>query len=685
MAKGHILIVDGNDDVATGIRDVLLDEGYSVSRATEGWQALSLAIQESPDVILMDIWLPGMDGIEALGHIQKLSLAPNVIIMSTHGNIETAVTAMQQGAFDYIQKPAPPAEILHPISRALQARDVGQNMRLLHHPQPDIAEGVIHISQTAVLKQQIQQLATDDTPIFIQAESGCEQAPMAHLIHQKSARSKAAFITYPCLHKKRHVLTRQLFGTANADRGQASLPMKSAFEEANGGTLYLDTIDALPIQVQQELVKVLITHQIQRRQGSIPIPISVRLIASFTKPLDQLLVQQRLLPELTALFHPSVVMIPPLRTRKADLSELTHHVLQYLAVRYKSRPKRLDDDVMTMLREYDWPGNYEEFKCFLEAAFRSATRHHITRYHFILPRQHASDVHRHRPSHRNLRSLAARQKTLCRSAVLYGQGLQSGIKTGLVLSPLPPNSGIVFSNITTGERIPASIEYVESTEFSTSLRKGRFTSRTIEHLLSALHAYRISNLLVKITDEVPIMDGSASAFCQLIEQAGVREQTEYLEEFVVTRCLHIGTIQPEAKYLLVEPYNGLRITYRLHYPRPLGIQEFTYEYLGAYSYRHEIAPARTFSFVSDIEKMHNLDLLAGGRLNNAILLDGEKIVNNTQLRFPEECARHKVLDLMGDLYLLGKPIKGYIRANLTGHTENVALVQKLYGAMRNRQ
>lgn len=282
-------------------------------------------------------------------------------------------------------------------------------------------------------------------------------------------------------------------------------------------------------------------------------------------------------------------------------------------------------------------------------------------------------------------SIATRQKTLCRSAVLYGQGLQSGIKTGLILSPLPPNSGIVFSNVTTGERIPASIKYVESTEFSTSLRKGRFTSRTVEHLLSALHAYRISNLLVKITDEVPIMDGSAAAFCQLIEQAGVQEQAEKLEEFVVTRCFHIGMIQPDAEYLQVEPYDGLRITYRLHYPRPLGIQEFTYEHLDASSYRQEIAPARTFSFVSDIERMHNLDLLAGGRLNNAILLDGEKIVNNTQLRFPEECARHKILDLMGDLYLLGKPIKGYIRANLTGHTENVALVQKLYDAMHNDQ
>lgn len=455
MAKGHILIVDGNDDVATRIRDVLLDAGYSVSRATEGRQALALIMQELPDVILMDIWLPGMDGIETLHHIRQLSLDLKIIIMSNHGNIETAVAAMRQGAFDYIQKPMPPSEILHPISRALPQREVGRNKHLFSPRQLDLAKAAVHVSQTAALDQHIPQRATGDSPY-----------------------------------------------------------------------------------------------------------------------------------------------------------------------RLRRRP----------------PGGS-----------------------------------------------GAWQKTLHRSAVLYGLGLQSGIKTGLILSPLPPHSGIVFSSITSGERIPASIKYIESTDFSTSLRKGRFTSRTIEHLLSALHAYRISNLLVKITDEVPIMDGSAAAFCQLIEQTGIREQPEHLEEFVVTRCFHMGTIHSDAKYLLVEPYNGLRITYRLHYPPPLGIQEFTYEHVDASSYWQEIAPARTFSFVSDIEKMHNLDLLAGGRLNNAILLDGEKIVNSTQLRFPEECARHKVLDLMGDLYLLGKPIKGYIRANLTGHTENVALVQKLYGAMRNGQ
>jgi UDP-3-O-acyl N-acetylglucosamine deacetylase len=274
------------------------------------------------------------------------------------------------------------------------------------------------------------------------------------------------------------------------------------------------------------------------------------------------------------------------------------------------------------------------------------------------------------------------QRTLRRSVVLYGQGLHSGLKTGMILSSLPPNSGIVFSNITSGQTIPASIEFVESTDFCTSLQKGSIAARTIEHLMSVLHAYWISNLLIKISDEIPIMDGSAADFCQLIEAGGIEEQNSAVEEFVVDQCYHVGEIRPDAKYIIVEPYNGFRISYRLSYPKPLGIQEITYEHQDSSGYRQNIAPARTFAFLREVEKMHALGLVAGGRFNNVILIDDEKIVNNIQLRFPDEFARHKILDIIGDFYLLGRPLRGHIRANMTGHTENIALVRKLHTTMK---
>ena len=270
-----------------------------------------------------------------------------------------------------------------------------------------------------------------------------------------------------------------------------------------------------------------------------------------------------------------------------------------------------------------------------------------------------------------------RQRTLCRSVVLYGQGLQSGLKTGMILSPMPPHSGILFRNITTGHTMPASVDFIESTDFCTSLKQGCLTARTVEHLMSALHAYRITNVLIKISDEVPIMDGSADAFCHLIEEAGIAEQDAVMEEFIVDRCYAVGQVRADAKFILVEPYDGFRVTYRLDYPPPLGVQEFSYEHTDSTSYRCEIAPARTFAFVREVERMQELGLIPGGRLTNVVLIGEEKIINSTPLRFPDECVRHKILDIIGDFYLLGKMVRGHVHANMTGHTENVALVKQL--------
>jgi UDP-3-O-acyl N-acetylglucosamine deacetylase len=215
---------------------------------------------------------------------------------------------------------------------------------------------------------------------------------------------------------------------------------------------------------------------------------------------------------------------------------------------------------------------------------------------------------------------ASPQRTLTRSTVVRGQGLQSGLKTAMQLSPLPPGHGIVFRNIDTGQTLPAAIDAVDSTSFCTSLRRGPVAAKTIEHLMSALHAYRITNLLVTIGDEIPIMDGSALDFCTCIETAGISQQDAEVECLMVEKRYQIGEVTPEAKFILVEPYDGLRVTYRAHYPPPIGIEEWTYEHHSGAGYREAIAPARTFAFVEDVEHMHEAGLIPGGRLNNVILI-----------------------------------------------------------------
>jgi UDP-3-O-[3-hydroxymyristoyl] N-acetylglucosamine deacetylase len=271
-----------------------------------------------------------------------------------------------------------------------------------------------------------------------------------------------------------------------------------------------------------------------------------------------------------------------------------------------------------------------------------------------------------------------KQRTLKKSIVTSGQGLHSGMKTGLILHPLPPHSGILFTGISGDVRVPAHLDYVGSTGYATSLRAKGFAVGTVEHLLAALHSYKITNLLVKVQGEIPILDGSALEFCNLIEEAGTQEETEEWSEIVVDRPYRVGSHQGQS--IIVEPAAVFSVRYVLNYPKPVGIQEYTYAYQSPTGFKEEIAPARTFGFLRDIEQLQQAGLVNGGKLNNCILIDDEKIIN-TDLRFPNELARHKVLDIIGDFYLLGKPIRGAITAHMTGHSDNIALLRELRNGM----
>ena len=422
--------------------------------------------------------------------------------------------------------------------------------------------------------------------------------------------------------------------------------------------------------------------------------------------------------------------MPKLRNRSGDISVLLKYFLKFFCDEYGQKEKTFEDEAFETLVNYDWPGNVKELKNMVEKIVVSVPTKNITvndlpqalrkemengaeqqfmRYETL---QDAEDAWRKNylvyHLRRNNRSIAQTakqlnlpedtlrsfikqygitlingrrrehnyQRTLRRSMVLSGRGLHSGIKTGLILSPLPPNSGIVFGNISDGSTIPAHLDFVESTEYATSLKKGNAQASTIEHVLATLHAYRVTNLLIKINNEVPIMDGSATEFCQLLEDAGLEEQDAELDEITIMDRYTIGEVDPAKKYMVVEPCDTLTIHYTLNYPGPVGRQEYTFVLENAQAFKEQIAPARTFGFLKDIEALEKKGLASGGRLNNFILIDDEKIIN-TELRFPDEFVRHKILDLMGDLYLLGHPIRGKITANMTGHTQNCEMLHLL--------
>ncbi len=282
------------------------------------------------------------------------------------------------------------------------------------------------------------------------------------------------------------------------------------------------------------------------------------------------------------------------------------------------------------------------------------------------------------------------QRTLKGNVVLNGIGLLSGRNTGVILSPLGTNEGIVFQTLD-GQTIRGHITSLEDfsgagspktfSANSTTLDNGRRRVRTIEHLMAVFSMYGITNVLVKVDEEIPNVDGSAKDFCDLIEEAGVEEQAASTRVAVIRQKIGVGNEEKHEKYLYAEPFEGFEISMRVDYPAPIGEQVFTFN-PETRSFAKEIAPARSFNTFENIEMAQKLGKVGGGYLHSHIIMYDGKVIN-TELRYPDEFVRHKILDVIGDLYLLGFRIKGRIIANMTSHGYNQVLVQRLYQAVQS--
>jgi UDP-3-O-[3-hydroxymyristoyl] N-acetylglucosamine deacetylase len=275
-----------------------------------------------------------------------------------------------------------------------------------------------------------------------------------------------------------------------------------------------------------------------------------------------------------------------------------------------------------------------------------------------------------------LESTDRSQKTIRDASVIYGLGLHSGGRTGMVIQPLPPDTGIHFITLPSGITMPAHVNSVAETDYATTLTRDGESIRTVEHLLSALHACGVTNLLVKVHGEIPVLDGSALSFLERLEKVGVVEQDSPVKELVIDRRYEVGDGD---KSLVIEPSDTFSVSYQLRYPPPVGDQFFDFVMDDCEAFRQQIAPARTFGFMRDLKMINELGLGTGGRLDNFILV-GEDNVINTDLRFPDEFVRHKILDIIGDLYMLGYPFRAKVTANLTGHRDNIEIQRRILAA-----
>ncbi len=721
MPKERILIVDDEKNIVSSLTGILSDEGYEVTMTGDGIEALEIIQTDPPDLVLLDIWLPGMDGIEVLKTLKTYHPEIEVLIMSGHGTIETAVNATKLGAQDFIEKPFSLERITQSIAEVLKNKHASsrEEDKPTHSPKelPLCFESMVEV------KKAVKSFSKNMKPVLLTGESGTGKEFIAQAIHRQSKKGDRSFVKINCSFRQARSIHSLLF--KRAEKAGRSRQMG---EEK---VIYLSNIESLSKGLQEKLSEALQSNNSQSAGAHLEL-IPIRIFASSTKDLESLSTKGQFHPGLLEVFKGSTLYIPPLRDYAVSIPELAKDYLEEIRQTQNTSVSEISEDALAALCRYTWPGNVKELRSVLNKSILTGVNQKtvtaqdlpseiwqpqieikgineaeslkeaelVWEKHFIIhhlkqnnwnidttsktlktgKKQLKEKIARHSielPDSPKINNGTRHpQRTLKRSVVLCGSGLHSGIKTGLILQPLPPGSGIIFGDISTGKTIPAHLENVQSTDYATRLQKDRVSVGTIEHIMAVLHMYRITNLLIKIGDEAPVMDGSAKDFCDLIEDGEFEEQDDFYDEIVIDKKYTFGDEDQGGPFISIEPSDSFSVSYHMEYPEPIGIQDYTYEFKGDESFKKEIAPARTFGFMEEMAQLTKMGYASGGKLDNFILL-GDKKVLNTELRFKDEFPRHKILDILGDFYLLGKPIRGHIKACKSGHTQNIGLLQHI--------
>lgn len=679
MAKERILIVDDEKNIVASLKGILSDEGYEIITTGDGLDALEIIHSDPPDLVLLDIWLPGIDGIEVLKTVRTYHPEIEVLIMSGHGTIDTAVKATKLGAHDFFEKPFSIDQLIQSIEQALKnKKSLGSNGNA---KRPKTSDLPMCFEIMGGLRKSIIAASENSQPVLVSGEPGTGKEIIARSIHQKSKDAHIPFLKLNCRTRPMETIQDELFkssikGSEENDAGATSHDQK---------VLYLKNVDALSKKIQARLVRILNSEAENTGANFLP----PRLFMSTTKNLGDLAKDKKFNPALCEVIARQTIEIPNLREYSSNIPAIARNYFKEIAEEEERESPEIGQEALDALSSYHWPENMKELKSVLDRLIREVpsnetiTLNHLplsirqSRIQFNLKEfGQSQNPQDDKQTWKKAKDGQLLQRTLKRSVVLCGRGLHSGIKTGLILQPLPPGSGIIFGDISTGATTPAKLSNVHSTDYSTSLKKDYGSIATIEHIMAVLHMYRITNLLIKIGEEVPVMDGSAKDFCELIEDGEFEEQDEPYEEIFIDKLYSTekrGTGEP---YISIEPCDKFVVSYHMDYPEPIGVMDYTFEFKGEENFKKEIAPARTFGFLKDVAALTKMGFATGGKLDNFILL-GDKKVLNTELRFEDEFVRHKILDIIGDLYLLGKPLRGHVRAFKSGHTQNIGLLRSV--------
>lgn len=366
MAKEKILVVDDELGVRNTLTSILEDEGYSADSVESGEACLESARSMNYQAILLDIWLPGMDGIETLKALRKLGLESAVIMISGHGTIETAVRATKLGAFDFIEKPLSLEKTILVLRNAIRHKKLLEKHKILEEELRKDTMLIGESREVSKLRADIEQAAPTGVPVLITGENGSGKELVARMIHFKSPRSEEAFIALNCAALEEEILRHELFGYEKEAFSWAEKSKKGKLEMAHEGTLFLDNIDALSKETQLKLYKALEDKSYEPYGSEKKIRTDVRIISSAESSLEEAVQQNKFLKETFFKISVIALAIPPLRQRKEDIQALAEYFLKRFSHEYGKSPKKLSPKGIDVLKSYHWPGNVRELKNIME-------------------------------------------------------------------------------------------------------------------------------------------------------------------------------------------------------------------------------------------------------------------------------------------------------------------------------
>ncbi len=366
MAEARILVVDDEENVRASLRGVLQDEGYRVQCSDDGTTCLHELDRRSFDLILLDVWLPGSDGLRVLQEIRRRRPSQCVVMISGHGTIETAVQATKLGAFDFIEKPLTTERVLLAVQHALHHQRLereNQNLRQL------LQEETVMIGNSVpmqALRQQIEYAAPTEGRILIYGENGTGKELVARLLHLKSPRRDHPFVDVNCAAIPEDLIESELFGTVKGAYTGAEESRKGKFEQAHGGTLFLDEVGDMSLKTQAKVLRVLEEQRFHPVGSTLAVEVDVRVIAATNQDLETRIERAEFRQDLFFRLNVIPFEVPPLRERSEDTPLLAEYFLEMFCRRYGKPRKELCAEALDSLSAYDWPGNVRELKNLVE-------------------------------------------------------------------------------------------------------------------------------------------------------------------------------------------------------------------------------------------------------------------------------------------------------------------------------